>query len=82
MNANRKMAAGVAAVMLAMMPLSVARADTQIAAPAPVHFVNDDGQMMFVDPPAANWKPQMVAIPLTSSQQGAVNTNAKNGSGK
>lgn len=60
--------------LLAAMP--VARAETQKAPQAPLHFINDEGQVMIVDPPAANWKPQMVAIPLTAPQ------TAKSGSGK
>ena len=83
MIANRKKAAGLVAALLAGAPMAVARADTQTAAPAPVHFVNDDGQLMVVDPPAADWKPQMVAIPLTRAQsQASSQQNEKSASGK
>jgi hypothetical protein len=66
MIANRTKAALLAMGLVAVASLPAARADTQKAPQAPLYFVNDDGQLMVVDPPAANWKPQMVAVPLTT----------------
>ena len=62
---NRKNQQAAAALVAASLAVAMAPAP-QTAAPA--HFINDQGELMTVDPPSATRKPIFVAIPASSEQ--------------
>jgi hypothetical protein len=65
LNANQKKAiAGLFAASLTVAMAPMPGAD----APAPAHFINDQGELMTVDPPEANRQPMFVSIPVSGER--------------